>query len=103
MVLSICLIGFCQDLVIVYSLAQLHVLDSLNASAEISSFLSGFGILGLLLSLANFLVNYTRLGDANNKRRTANFVLGTVAFALFIGYVAFRYVMRIHDIGAVVF
>ncbi len=103
MVLSIILIGFAQDLYLMYLLFKLHVFDSIGTSEEIIAFLSGFGVLGCFLSLANFLVGYTKVSDANNKRRVPNFVLGLVAFILFFGYCVFRYVSRIHENGALVF
>ena len=103
MTFSIILIGAAQNVYLLYVLYTLHVFDKLANKEELLAFLAGLSMIGLILSAEAIFLNYARIGEKKNKVYIVGFVLAIIATILFFTYLVFRYVMRIHEVGATVF
>lgn len=72
-------------------------------SKEIDTLLISLAIIGLFISFPGVLFGWKKIDPSHKKRGVFEFVLSLFAISLFLGYIVFRYVNRLHLIGAVLF
>ena len=99
MIFSAVLFGIAQTLYLLYILYELKVFSNLPNHGEMLSFLAGIAMVGIILSAESFFLSLAKLGKKKKWFQLLPLVLAVIAFALFIGYLTFRFITRIYQQG----
>ena len=78
-------------------------LQDYNLSQETMTLLFGVALIGAIISIASIFMYAAKIQGRKTPKSIGGFVLSIVSVVLFIGYIIFRFVIRIHSMGLTLF
>ena len=102
MIFAIVLFSLSSSLYFLYFLITSNKVSKVE---ELIALLTGLAMIGIILSLEAFFLNYAKYNDTskNRKKSIIGMVCSIGAIVVFFGYLVFKFILRIHQVGGVLF